>query len=193
VTSTTTTATDTTAAYYNNFVNNLAQSVPALASLGVTWTVLGNLNGIDPQTNTGTGGVAAIPTYRLDGTTFATSYTDLWDAPSVPVLYNEKGEQVINSPQEVGRVWTGMGEASSIPQWNAGSYIGNGGAGGNTGAARPDAVWYTYGWYPVANTKEEHLYAMSGVITFSAIPEPSSFLALGCLVGSGLLLRNRRR
>jgi hypothetical protein len=27
----------------------------------------------------------------------------------------------------------------------------------------------------------------------SAIPEPSSFLALGCLVGSGLLLRNRRR
>jgi hypothetical protein len=40
-------------------------------------------------------------------------------------------------------------------------------------------------------------YGGSGVVIvalqFSAIPEPSSFLALGCLVGSGLMLRNRRR
>ncbi len=197
VTSTTTTATDTSAAYYNTFVDNLAQSVPELASLGVTWKVLGNLNGADPQVNTGTTGSDAIPTYRLDGTVFATSYPDLWDAPSVPVLYNELGQQVINtsnSPQVVGRVWTGMGEALSVPNWSAGGYIGNGGAGGSTGAGRPDNAYYTYGWYSLANTQEQHLYAMSDVITVQQIPEPSALalLALG-LLGLAFVAWRRRK
>lgn len=194
VTSTTTAATDTSAAYYNTFVDNLAQSVPELASLGVTWKVLGNLNGADPQVNTGTTGAAAIPTYRLDGTVFATSYPDLWDAPSVPVLYNELGLQVINSPQEVGRVWTGMGEALSVPNWSAGGYIGNGGAGGNTGAGRADNAWYTYGWYGLSNTQEQHLYAMSDVITVVQIPEPSALALLGAgLLGLALVAWRRRK
>ncbi len=191
VTSTTTTATDTTAEYYNTFVQNVANSVPELAALGVTWKVLGNLNGIDPKTNTGTGGLEVIPTYRLDGTVFATSYPDLWDAPSVPVLYNELGQQVINSPQEVGRVWTGMGEALSVPSWNAGGYIGNGGAGGSTGAGRPDNAWYTYGWYGLANTQSQHLYAMSDVITVP-IPEPASVLLLLSALGGLLMIRRHR-
>jgi MYXO-CTERM domain-containing protein len=187
VSSTTTTATDTTAAYYNDFVNNLAHSVPQLAALGVAWTVMGNLNGANPWQNTGTEGNDAIPIYRLDDTVFAANYTTLKFAPTVSVSLNELGTAVINSPQEVGRVWTGMGEASSVPQLS--SYIGSGGAGGSTQAGRPDNVWYTWGWYPVANTQEQHLYAMSGVITVAPIPEPSAAL----LGGLGLLVLLRRR
>lgn len=188
VTSTTTTATDTTAAYYNNFVNNLAQSVPELQALGVMWTVMGNLNGANPWQNTGTEGSDVIPIYRMDDTVFAANYTALKAAPTVSVSLNELGIPVINSPQEVGRVWTGMGEASSIPQIS--SYIGSGGAGGNTQAARPDNLWYTWGWYGVANTTQQHLYAMSGVITVAAIPEPSAALLGG--LGMLCLLRRRR-
>jgi hypothetical protein len=188
VTSTTTTATDTTAAYYNNFVSTLANSVPALAALGTTWSVLGNLNGADPQVNTGTTPPGAIATYRLDGTAFATSYDDLWDAPAVPVLYNEKGEAMNAGGVGAGRVWTGMGEAMSVPNWNAGSYIGNGGAGGSTGAGSTDSAWYTYGFHGMANTTENHLYAMSGVIT--VIPEPATFGMIGA-AGIAMLLRRR--
>ncbi len=188
VTSTTTTATDTTAAYYNNFVNSLAQSVPQLQALGVTWTVMGNLNGANTWQNTGTEGDDAIPIYRLDDQIFAANYTALKAAPTVPVSINELGIAVINNPQEVGRVWTGMGESMSVPVMS--SYIGSGGAGGNTQAGRPDNTWYTWGWYSLSNTTEQHLYAMSGVITVAAIPEPSSAL-LGSL-GMLALLRRRR-
>jgi len=36
-------------------------------------------------------------------------------------------------------------------------------------------------------------YARIDNVALAAIPEPGSMLALGCLIGSGALLRNRRR
>jgi hypothetical protein len=124
--------------------------------------------------NTGTvppaEGPDTIATYRLDGQAFAISYADLWDAPAIPVLINELGNEVIQPSQEVDRVWTGMGEAGSVPQWNAAGYIGNGGASGATNAGRPDHTWYTYGFYAMANTHLFHLYAISDVITVGGTP-----------------------
>ncbi len=184
VTSTTTQATNSTAEYYNNFVNNLAQSVPALAALGTTWKVAGNLNGINPWENTGTTGSDAISIYRLDDTVFAANYTALKGAPTVPVLYNEKGEAMNAGGVGAGRVWTGMTEAMSVPGFNPANYIGYG---GSVDAGATDGAWYTWGFHSMDNTTENHLYAMSGVIT--VIPEPSAAL----LGGLGLLALLRRR
>jgi hypothetical protein len=177
VTSTTTTATESSAAYYNNFVNSLAQSVPELAALGTTWTVAGNLVGINTWQNTGTTGDDAIPIYRLNGSVFAANYTALKGAPTVPVSYNELGVAT------VARVWTGMSEAMSVPGMS--SPIGNG---GSVEAGSSDNAWYTWGFHGMDPNTENRLYAMSGVIT--VIPEPATFGMLGA-AAIAMLLRRR--
>jgi len=156
VTSTTTQATESSASYYNNFVHNLAVSVPELAALDTTWTVAGNLNGIGPWENTGTEGNDDIPIYRLDGQVFAANYTAFKGAPTVAVAINEIGEAT------GGAVWTGMRETMSVPSFNASEYIGNG---SNTHRGLAGNAWNTWGSSASDPTSEFRLYAMSGVLT----------------------------
>ena len=183
VTSTTTQATESSAAYYNDFVYNLAMSVPALAALNTTWTVAGNLNGIGPWENTGTEGDDDIPIYRLDNVVFAANYTALKGQATVPVLVNEKGEEMNAAGVGAGRVWTGMTEAGGVPGFNPANYIG---AHANTDSGATDGAYYTWGFHGQASTTENHLYAMSGVI-----PEPATggLILLGATAFLGLLRR----
>ena len=177
VTSTTTQATESSAEYYNDFVYDLAVSVPELAALNTTWTVAGNLNGIGPWENTGTEGDDDIPIYRLDDQVFAADYTALKGAPTIPVAITETGEVAS------GGVWTGMGETMSVPTYSSTTYIGYG---GSVGRAQPNYTWYTWGQYTEDPETENHLYAMSGVI-----PEPATggLLLLGATAFLGLLRR----
>ena len=90
-------------------------------------------------------------------------------------------------------------------------YAGGGGAynngpggqgGGGTGGQEPTAGLANTGGGGGGGWEIEGANGGSGVVIvalygefapLSSIPEPSSILALGCLVGSGLMLRNRRR
>jgi hypothetical protein len=173
-TSTTTDASDSTAAYYNNFVDNLANSVTELQALGVTWKAAANLNGADPRVNTGTTGSDAIPTYRTDGVLFAASYTALWEQKATQrLLVDENANAVPNSPQ--AHAWTGIYiEAGGVPSWRASDYLGNGSTSTYRGA--PDDLTYFWGRWTDSTTTQNHLYALSDVIT--VIPEPASGLLL---------------
>ena len=109
VTSTTTNALSSDINYYNNFVNDLANLNPVLASLGTTWTAIASTETVNARANTATHPVAngaGAPIYLLDGSTkIADSNADLWSGTlDAPIDLYEDGTSPISA---FLTVWTG--------------------------------------------------------------------------------------
>jgi hypothetical protein len=100
------------------------------------------------------------------------------------------------SPKYYGGGGGGVDMGNVLP--NGG--LGGGGTGGFAGEPQGPAAAGVDGLGGGGGSDRYPAFSQGGgdgvvivALQFSAIPEPSSFLALGCLVGSGLMLRNRRR
>jgi hypothetical protein len=67
-------------ASYNAFVTSMANTQPALASLGTTWKAIGSTATVDARDNTGTNPVvdgAGVPIFLLNDTLLANDNFDL--------------------------------------------------------------------------------------------------------------------
>ena len=93
-------------ASYNTFVTGVANTQPALASLGTTWKAIGSTATVDARDNTGTNPVVdgvGVPIFLLNDTLLANDNLDLWDGSIlVPLEIDEAGSAI---PQSF--VWTG--------------------------------------------------------------------------------------
>ena len=189
VTSTTTNALSSDINYYNNFVNDLANLNPVLASLGTTWTAIASTETVNARANTATHPVAngaGAPIYLLDGSTkIADSNADLWSGTlDAPIDLYEDGTSPISA---FLTVWTGtIQKGLSFPDRRLGeTAIAYAGRTDQTGG----------GWIrnSVNALGQEHsLYAISGILTVTAIPEPG-ILAVFCVGLTGLIVVRRKR
>ncbi len=75
-------------AEYNAFVTGVADSVPELLALGVTWTAIGSTSTVDARDNTNTnpGSAVGVPIYLLNDTLLVNDNTDLWDGSIATAL-----------------------------------------------------------------------------------------------------------
>lgn len=161
VTSSTTVATSEDIGYYNDFVTNAANNVSALENLGTTWTVIASTPVIDAKINTATddspAGPNGLPVYLLDASTrIAGNYDDLWDGTIDAALNRtELGGNYS------GAVWTGTSsDGTATPNPLGGSGFGVG-AGESTRVN--SSLWIAS--FPLLETNEYPLYAISGVLT----------------------------
>ena len=146
------------------------------------WMVLGaSTITPDARIRTGTETSAEIPIYRTDGLRVADGYDDFWDQTlDRPIQYDENGTDVGGA-----HVWTGMGAS--------GQYVGDGLGdpfvrSGRTD--RTDSKWALNGFD--LNGSRNRLFAISGVLTVRAIPEPSALISIG-VVYLTLLVSHRNR
>ncbi len=154
---------------YNAFVSAVASSVPALASLGTSWTAVAETATVSAPDNTGTnpmlvGGIPTnpgVPFYRLDGARVAHDNAYFWGMlfPLATISLTELGTAApitVRSPDGSTQpwVWTGVGTGPS-----------------KLGTATPVVAW-AYGgganaWYGIAisgSANNHPLYAVSGVL-----------------------------
>ena len=93
-------------ASYNTFVAGVANTQPALTSLGTTWKAIGSTATVDARDNTGTNPVVdgvGVPIFLLNDTLLANDNLDLWDGSIlVPFEIDEGGSAILRS-----FVWTG--------------------------------------------------------------------------------------
>ncbi len=193
VTSTTTQASSSDISFYNSLVTTAAQSNPALAALGTTWSAITttkaiNLLPINADANTSTApGFSSFPIYNLAGQIVAASNSALWSGTiQAPIDVNELGNLT------TAQVWTGSlanGEANAAIIGNVTvytSYLGFTPAFYGLDTAT-NSDWVSHN--TLAKTNSLALYGMSGVLT---VPEPGT-LALACLATIGLSLPVFRR
>jgi len=121
-----TTATSSDINYYNNFVQNLANS----AGLGgATWKVIGSTPTVDARDNTSTN-IAVYGTgeaiFLVDGSTIvAQDYTDLWDGAGGAYTPKINKTELLTNPYytDYGSVWTGT-HRNAYPDPNYGTKYG---------------------------------------------------------------------
>ena len=104
VTSTTINAVATQIGTYNNFVTEVAESVPQLAALDTIWTAIASTATVFARDNTGTNPSDddGVPIYLLNDTRLASENADLWDGSlAVNLDVDESADQVVSL------VWTG--------------------------------------------------------------------------------------
>ena len=165
-------------------MNNDTISVAELQSLGTTWFAIASTSTIDARDNTGTNPTssAGVPIFILDGTKIADSNADLWNnSIDAPISVTSHGGTFV-TPQQVytgtddfdgtahnpmGETFVTFGKTDSTTQW---------GFSGSTAATTPHA-----------------LYGISGVLTVSAVPEPTSFLMVGIVAAGFGAIRRRGR
>lgn len=189
VTSTTTNATSSDINYYNDFVNDLAGLNPILAALGTTWTAIASTAAVNARDNTATHPTtngAGAPIYLLDGSTkIADTNADLWDSTiDAPINFHEGG--TLPTAGFV-RVWSGTTQT--------GGSVTNRRLGEATTAfsGRSDLSSSVLIRSGVPDLTQEHyLYALSGILTVSAIPAPGIPAIFG-LGFAGLILVRRNR
>jgi hypothetical protein len=108
VTSATRGATSSNIADYNAFVTTDANSVPALAALGTTWTAIASAASANADDNTNTNpsmDPIGVPIYTLGNTLIASTNTALWSGSiTSPISFEDNGwlATVV--------VWTGQGK-----------------------------------------------------------------------------------
>ena len=168
--------------YYNTFVTNEADAVPALAALGATWTVIGATDAVSAPANVGVTDSGTI--WNLAGIEIA---------PSTAALFNTENTSLLNpiDPQ-VSAVWTGAGPDGTAVDGGLGGtyaffvYYAIVGDSGSTSANYLDERTVGTGFgLP--------MYAISSPLTVPAdTPEPttSGLITLG---GAFLLLARRRQ
>jgi len=184
LTSTTTVAASSNINYYNSFVTNTADSVPALAALNATWTAIASTEFVDAATNIGasTSGI-----YLLNGTEVAASTAALFNTfhtpLDAPINVDENGNGVPETAVWTGTDATGSGE----PGFELGVF----GVAGDGDNQKTNSLAFFQGHVIEAN--QFPMYAISSVLTVPvAVPEPSTG-GLIALVLAALLLELMRR
>ena len=174
---------------YNAFVSGVANSVPALTALGVSWTAIGSTNSIDARDNTGTNPDVAqgVPIYNTSGTLVVHDNADLWDgdALSDSMGYFETGQPV---PGPGFQAWTGT-RADGVRAEGFGLGAATGSA--VVGIADATFFWIDFDlddtWIP------QFLYGISSTLTVP-IPVPTSIVLLvsGLISLAGLRIKGRK-
>jgi autotransporter-associated beta strand protein len=187
-----------TIAQYNTFAANSANSVPALAALGTTWTAVvatetpppGGGTFANARTNTGTTGTGGVPFYNLNNQQLAANNGDLWDGTiAVPVNYTELG--VISALQYNSQqmVWTGVSDATTGVGNNDNSLISPSGGYIHAGLANSaTSSWITTLGSGDPNLRTNDLmpiYVMSGVLTVPASSSVANLLPATTTVNIG--------
>ena len=195
VTSTTTAATSSDIAFYNAFVTAAAALNTDLDTFSgtvegtTTWTAIASTATDNALANTGTTpgtDGTGVPIYLLNDTVFASNYTALWDSNiQNPLQINESG----NSSGNIS-VWTGSTSSGTEDVDSLGDSIVNYGANRFYNDVSQSSYWISRN-FSAANTTENSMYAISGVLT--VVPEPSSFALLGGLLALGHVMVRRRR
>ena len=174
VTSTTRDATSSDIADYDSFVQNAADAVPQLLSLGATWKAVGSTATVEARDNTDTNpdDSTGVPIFLLNDTKLADDNADLWDG-SIDVNFDvtEMGTQIGDINVWTGTFFTGQRLTTAFL-----------GGVGNVGSGRSgftSSFWVRVNEFPSGDF-DHPLYAISSVLT--AVPEPSSCLVLlvGC-------------
>lgn len=194
VTSGTTTAISSDINYYNSFVQTAAEAVPELASLGTTWKAIVATAQVNAAENTDTGIYAAhdAPLHLLNGDYLRSGGTSFWDSfdDTVQPIVDETGSA---APR---LVWTGFDD-SSVPDFPLGGESCLYGSSDGQYLGNIDDVYYRYQDGPELATIPMALYAISGVLSVSPVPEPSSFAIFSLLVvvvfGASAVRRYRLR
>jgi hypothetical protein len=176
VTSTSTSATSSSIAYYNAFVTEAANLDPALESLGTTWTAIASTSTVTARDNTDTNpSSVGFPIYNLAGQLIATSNANLWDGSiSSSISYDEHGVPTLPGYTEI---WTGTG-STGVPDDPNDTL-------GNPLPAWGDTMFATSRWIDTGGYYEASghhtLYAISGVLTAAITVVP------GDLNGDGIV------
>lgn len=161
--------------YYNTFVTNIANTVPQLAQLGTTWTIIGSTAAMDARVNTSTNPSSSVgvPIFRLDGVLVASSNADLWDGSLSARIYTiETGD-----PTNL-LVWTGTTAGGT----NAGLFALGGDFDGSIMGLASYGVgddWVNYDSDSKAFLKS--VYAISGVLTVVPEPTPRVLATIGLI------------
>jgi hypothetical protein len=171
---------------YNAFVTATANSVPALAALGTTWTAIASTISTNAHDNTGTNPAVSTgtPIYRLDDTRVADDNSDLWDGDiQVPIEVLEDGTTV--PVASFDRAWTGTDPYG---------FAASGGLGDVSnslwvGSVFSDTMEWVY-LYQEHDISMRRLYGISGELT--VVPEPGAMILMG--IGAVAVLgRDTRR
>jgi hypothetical protein len=179
-TSTAFAATSSNIGDYNAFVTKVANTEPALKSLGTEWKAIASTTTTTARTNTGTDPTSSmgVPVYNLEGELVAVSNADLWDGTiSADLICDEHGgypPEGYTSAIWTGTIWNGEPPGNDVnnefplgtaaPAW------------GQSNLKTDEWIYSSHGSYMAS--KELPMYALSGVLT--VVPEPSS-LALSAL------------
>ncbi len=158
--------------------------VPDLAAMNATWNVLGSTTTVNARDNTGTNFMSdnGVPIYRLDGQLVAATNAELWSS-NIRTPINITGTGLTFG----GEIWTGtFADGTTVSQ----RALGNNGGIIQAGLGRQiDLRWVSYNQFN--DFQVWPFYAMSSVITVTAVPEPSSIMLLG--FGTIALAFSRRR
>lgn len=172
VTSATGDTTSSSISTYNTFVDSYGDAV-----VDSDWKVIGSTHSVDAVDNVGTSSSVGI--YRLDGTLVATGLDDLFDGSLLAAINIDETGATRNT-----NVWTGS-STSGVENYAFGY---------NPSVRKGNSAKAGEGWiYQVVKPQARNysFYAISGTLTATVIPEPSTALLLG--VGlTGLALRRRR-
>ncbi len=171
VTSTTTQATNTSIAYYDNFVTTraVAAGLDTYDGSGVSWHVLGSTAAVsalsrDPATG------SSSPIYKLNGVLIATSGADLWDGNiASPLDINELMNTLVTA------AWTGT-DSNGVTNNPLGTATPSAGVSNFT-----NATWMI--GFGAGNNNNLALYAISETMTVPA-PEPATMAVLGVGLGA---------
>ncbi len=183
----TTQATSSDISDYNSFVTQQALQSPTLSALNTNWHAIGRTSSINERTNTTTdpGQSVGVPIYRADGQLVANDNADLWDSTlNASISFDQHGSSITSNPF----AWTGF-NLDGFPNTRF--------LGGNEGVAfgeitRTNKFWAQATISSNPSLNNFRLYAMSDVLTFTAVPEPGSLLPAVILAATWIRRRRRK-
>ncbi|MEQ1903740.1 MAG: PEP-CTERM sorting domain-containing protein [Pirellulaceae bacterium] len=171
---------------YNSFVTTAANSQLALSTLNTTWKAIASTTTIDARVNTGTvqtsaGGNNGVPIYLLNGTQLASGNDMLWGTSLSTFLMSPLSITEQGSTRTGVRVWTGTNAfgVGDDPLGFGTPWYGD--------SSLSTSGWILAGDRPMGEGYS--LYALSGTLT--AVPEPSSFMLVGSLIGLAMVRRRK--